>query len=265
MKSTTTNNAWVTIHRKNPQARMRLFIFPYAGGAASAFRTWPDHLSPDLEVCPVQLPGREKRIREPLFSNLLGLVKTLVPVLRPSMDIPFAFFGHSMGALIGFELARELRRQGLAGPAYLFVSGRGAPQIPDPEPPLHQLPDGEFIDGLRRYNGTPDAVLQHKELMEILLPILRADFTMSETYTYIPEPPLDCPIMAFGGLEEKLLQRDHVTAWEHQTTRTFHLHMFPGSHFFIHDYRDDLLQKLSRAVHENLVGERAVFSVPRNE
>ncbi len=255
----------MTIHRKNPQARMRLFIFPYAGGAASAFRTWPDHLPADLEVCPVQLPGREKRIREPLFSNLSCLVKSLVPVLRPYMVVPFAFFGHSLGALIGFEMARELRRQGLDGPEHLFVSGRCAPQIPDPEPPLHELPDGRFIEGLRRYNGTPDAVLQHKELMGLLLPILRADFAMSETYTYTSEPPLDCPIIAFGGLEEKLLQPDHLAAWENQSTRTFHLHMFPGDHFFIHDYRDDLLQTISRVVNEVQVGERAGLSVPQEE
>lgn len=235
---------------------MRLFIFPYAGGAASAFRTWPEHLPPDLEVCPVQLPGRERRIREPLFSNIPYLVKTLVPVLRPYMAVPFVLFGHSMGALIGFEMVRELRRQGLEGPEHLFISGRCAPQIPDPEPPLHQLPDGAFIEGLRRYNGTPDAVLQHKELMEILLPILRADFTMSETYTYLPEPPLDCPITAFGGLEEKLLQPDHVAAWKHQTTRTFHQHMFSGNHFFIHDQRNDLLREISRVVNEVQVGER---------
>jgi len=236
---------------------MRLFIFPYAGGSASAFRTWPDHLPPDLEVCPVQLPGREKRIREPLFSNLSHLVKTLVPVLRPYMGIPFAFFGHSLGALMGFEIARELRRQGLGSPECLFVAGHSAPQISDPEPPLHKLPDGEFIEGLHRYNGTPDAVLQHKELMDILLPILRADFTMRESCTYMPEPPLDCPITAFGGLEEKLLQPDHVAAWKHQTTGTFHLNMFPGNHFFIHDHRNDLLQEISRVLNEVQVGERA--------
>jgi medium-chain acyl-[acyl-carrier-protein] hydrolase len=148
------------------------------------------------------------------------------------MDFPFAFFGHSLGSLISFELTRWLRRQKVPCPLQLFVSGCRVPQIPNPDPPIHQLPDVEFIEELRRFNGTPKAVLDNPELMEVFLPLLRSDMRLYETYVYDHEAPLDCPISAFGALEDEEVSREELAAWYDQTRSRFNIQMFPGDHFF---------------------------------
>jgi len=222
---------WLKCPEPNARARLRLFCFPYAGGAASIFRRWPEYLSSDIELCAVQLPGRENRLGEPMFTRLDRLVKKLVEVCLPVMDRPFAFYGHSMGTLIAFELARELRRQQRPEPVRLLVSGRCAPHTPDPEPPLHRLADAEFVDGLRRYNGTQEAVLNNRDLMELLVPLLRADFALCETYVYKMEAPLACPISAFAGTGEPC--RELVGDWRKQTANAFDSQLFPGDHFFL--------------------------------
>jgi medium-chain acyl-[acyl-carrier-protein] hydrolase len=135
MTGTTLNDAWVLCPKPNPQARLRLFCFPYAGGGASRFRLWPDFLPPEVEVCAIQYPGREARLGESPFTQLSPLVQTLASALRLYLNLPFVFFGHSLGALACFELARQLRRQGQPEPLHLFVSGRRAPQVPNPDPP----------------------------------------------------------------------------------------------------------------------------------
>jgi len=162
------------------------------------------------------------------------------------MNLPYVFFGHSLGALIGFELACQLRRQNSTDPVHLFVSGRRAPQIPDPNPPIHQLPEAEFIDELRRFDGTPEEVLKHPELMEIFLPVLRADFALLETYEYTSEKPLDCPITAFGGLQDRKATREELAAWRDQTHGDFRLQLFPGDHFFLHSVQPILLQAIAQ-------------------
>jgi medium-chain acyl-[acyl-carrier-protein] hydrolase len=238
--------------RPNPQARLRLFCFPYAGGAASIFYTWPDDLPKDVEVCPIQLPGRQDRIRETPFTHVTPLVQAIAPAIRPYLDKPYAFFGHSLGTLISFELARLLAAQNDPGPVRLLVSGHRAPQAPDPNPPIHHLPDAEFIEELERLNGTPEMVLENPELLQLFLPLLRADFTAAETYTYTAGAPLDCHISAFGGLQDDKVSRDGLAAWQEQTRRTFTLRMFPGDHFFLHSARALLLQALSRDLLQDL-------------
>lgn len=231
--SIATWNAWVTCPRPRPDAEMRLFCFPYAGGGASAYRAWAAHAPETLEVCPVQLPGRENRLREPLYTRLPALVASLHEVIRPFLDRPFAFFGHSLGAIIAFELARELRRRGGELPQQLFVSARLAPQDADPEPPMYVLPDDEFRAQLRKLSGTPEAILQNEELMAMLLPILRADFAINEAYVYAEEPPLSCPISAFGGHSDPKVSQGELERWHAQTSGSFSLRMQPGNHFFI--------------------------------
>src|SRR5438552_2333015 len=152
-------DTWVLRPRPDPRARLRLFCFPYAGGGASQFRTWAEGLPPEVELCPVQLPGREGRLRETPFTRIAPLVAALVTALRGYLDTPYAFFGHSLGALVGFELARALRRTGGPGPRGLLVSAYRAPDLPDPDPPLHLLSSPAFWDELRRLNGTPPEVL----------------------------------------------------------------------------------------------------------
>jgi medium-chain acyl-[acyl-carrier-protein] hydrolase len=155
-----------------------------------------------------------------------------------------------MGALISFELARLLRKEHNIIPAHLFVSGRHAPQVPDPKPPIHALSEPEFKEELRRFNGTPEAVLQNAELMQLLVPILRADFAVVETYVYKTEPPLNCPITAFGGTEDEEVSYDELQAWQEQTNTEFSLHMFTGDHFFLHSAQTLLLQLLSKELHQ---------------
>jgi medium-chain acyl-[acyl-carrier-protein] hydrolase len=156
-------------------------------------------------------------------------------MFAPHSQLPYAFFGHSMGSLVAFELAREMRRRGLPGPELLMVSGHRAPQRPDPEPPIHGLPEHEFLEEIRQLNGTPEAVLKNPELLQLVIPVLRADFEVCETYAYEEETPLACPIAAFGGTEDADVPREDVAAWSHQTTGPFTLRMFPGGHFYFLD------------------------------
>jgi medium-chain acyl-[acyl-carrier-protein] hydrolase len=173
------------------------------------------------------------------------LVEALAAAL-PLAGVPFAFFGHSMGALIAFELARELARRGRPGPLHLFVSGRRAPQVPDREEPLHRLPDPEFVVRLRELNGTPEEVLANGELMQLLLPLLRADFAVHETYEYRPGEPLAVPISALGGIADPEVRRDDLEAWRPETRGAFRLRMLPGDHFFLLSARRLVTEAVAR-------------------
>lgn len=244
------SNPWVKCFHPNPQASLRLFCFPYAGGNASTFRSWSDGLPSYVEVYAIQLPGRGERLRETPFTQLSPLVQHLAPHLQPYLDIPFAFFGHSMGALISFELARLLRSQSGLSPLHLFISGRRAPQIRDRNPLLHALPEPEFLKELRRLNGTPKQVLESFELMQLLLPTLRADFSVCGTYTYLSEPPLDCPISVFGGTEDLEETYDLLKNWNVQTRSSFSLQMLCGDHFFLNTNQHLLLEMLAYELHQ---------------
>ncbi len=235
---------WLFCPRPNPQAALRLFCFPYAGGGASVYRRWPAGLPASVEVCGLRLPGHEGRFREPAFTRLTPLVDALAEALLPALDRPFAFFGHSMGALIAFELARRLHRDGRPTPRHLFLSARAAPQLHRPDP-CHNLPEPLFREHLRRLGGTPPEVLEHPELMKLLLPMLRADFAVCETYVHQPDEPLGCPITAFGGLDDPLPRREQLEGWRAHTRAGFRLHMLPGNHFFLHSAEPRLLQVLS--------------------
>ncbi len=237
---------WIACHRPNPRARLRLFCLPYAGGGALIFRAWPDGLPADVEVCPIQLPGRGSRLMERPFTQLASLVEALAQALIPLLDKPFAFFGHSLGALVGFELARHLRSLYGVHPVRLIVSASRAPQFPHRDRPIHTSSEEEFLAQLRRLNGTPGELLEHAELMEIMLPVLRADFALYETYVYSPEPPLGCPISAFGGLQDRKVSDSDLDGWRDQTSASFSLRTFPGDHFFLNTTQPLLLRVLSQ-------------------
>ncbi|HEX8708690.1 MAG TPA: alpha/beta fold hydrolase [Pyrinomonadaceae bacterium] len=237
---------WVTCYRPNPRARIRLFCFPFAGGGALTFRLWHDRLPSTVEVCAVQLPGHGNRLSEPPFDRLEPLVEALVPALIPYLDRPFVFFGHSMGALIAFELSRRLRSEFVIGPKQLLVSGRAAPQIPEAERRTYDLPEPEFIEELRRLNGTPAEVLEHPELLNLMIPILRADFAICQNYVCSPQAPFSFPLTAFGGLEDEDVSRQDLEAWREQTNAEFKVQMFPGDHFFLQTVQPLLLEVISR-------------------
>jgi medium-chain acyl-[acyl-carrier-protein] hydrolase len=242
---------WLAYREVKPRARRRLFCFPYAGGGAAVYRGWPADLPADLEVCPVQLPGREGRLREAPFTRPAPLIQALADALASYWgELPFAFFGHSMGAMLSFELARELRRRGQPQPVHLFASGRRAPQQRPREEDIHDLPEAEFIAKLRELNGTPEEVLQHAELMKLVAPVLRADFAVNETYAYTEEPPFDFAISAFGGLADSEVTREDLAAWQIHTRARFRLRMLPGDHFFLHGARKLMAEAVARDLEE---------------
>lgn len=243
---------WFVVPRPLDIPRLRLFCFPYAGGGAFAFRKWAERVPNGVELCGVQLPGRESRFNEPGYTRLTDLVRDLAGVIGPATDVPLAFFGHSMGALVAFALARELRRASVRGPELLMVSGCRAPQRPDPDPPIHALPVPEFLQELRELNGTPEAIFRDEELLQLLVPMLRADFEVCETFEYRHEQPLECPIAAFGGTVDPDVAREDLEAWSEQTSASFSLRMFPGDHFYFVDRPAALLDEVTR--HLDMVG-----------
>lgn len=242
---------WLHISRPNPQARLRLFCFPYAGGGASLYRLWHQHLPEFVEVCAVQLPGRENRIQEERFTDIDALTRTLIPNLSSYLDKPFALFGHSMGALLAYETAQRLHRQQGPLPSHLFVSGRRAPFLPGSEAKLHTIPsDTEFLAALqRRYENLPDIIFQDAELRALFLPLLRADFQMTETYQSDSPKPLPCPLVAFGGDRDRLASRSELLAWQEMTDRDFALHLLPGGHFYLNQETVPLLRLLAGFLH----------------
>ena len=231
----------------------RLFCLPFAGGGAAAYHSWQDSIPLEIELARVHLPGREARLREELFVRLKPLVKTLANQLISCFDRPFALFGHSMGALVAFELARELRRQYDLLPVHLFVSGHRAPHLPDLNTPIRNLCDLDFVENIKQYNGTPELVFKNQELLDIFLPILRADFTIIETYQFISEPPLDCPITAFGGLGDPRNNRLEIEAWKDHTKNSFTSHYFIGGHFFINQNQRELLKIVINKMTDSLL------------
>jgi len=252
---------WFGYYKPRPVAKIRLFCFPFAGGNALTYRAWVDKLPEWIDVCPVELPGRGSRLREAPFTAIPPLVLALGKALIPFLEKPYAFFGHSMGALISFELARHFRKNQLPQPVHFFASGHTAPTWPNSHPPIHNLPEYQFIEELRKLNGTPDAVLNNDELMQLLLPVLRADFAMNETYLYSEDRPLDCPISAFGGKDDLDVNRKSLEAWGEQTTGEFSLKILSGDHFFIQSSQQIILHSIEKELSqytEQMVARRAV-------
>ena len=235
---------WTSVPRRSMDPQWRLLCLPYAGGTAGVYRPWADILPPEYEVHAVQMPGREWRIKEPPMRRVQPVVEALLEVVAPLQDRPLALFGHSLGALIAFELARAMRRNGLDEPGHMFVSGHRGPQVEPIEPSVHDAPDEIFMNSLRALQGTPEELLANDELMALLLPALRADFEIADTYEYTPEPPLTCPISAFGGVGDTVTPRERLEPWVELTEGPFKLRMFPGGHFFVNDSRDLVLRAL---------------------
>ncbi|MGA9770099.1 MAG: thioesterase domain-containing protein [Blastocatellia bacterium] len=243
---------WFQYFKRNPRAKLRLFCFPYAGKGALVYKSWASQLPAEVEIYPVELPGRGQRFKEPLYTDIGTLVADMAPAIIPLLDLPFVFFGHSLGSIVSFELAHRIRNELHKEPVHMFVSGRRAPQIPRKETQTYNLPDEEFIEELKRLNGTPPEVLQHPELMQLMMVTLRADFQISETYKRSNDSTLTCPMTAFGGLEDSAVPAEQIEAWRHETTGPFKSYMLPGDHFFLHSAESTLLQIISRQLHRLL-------------
>ena len=238
--------AWFPDAQSAPGAKLRLFCFPYAGAGASVFKGWANCLPPGVEVWPAHLPGRGGRFGEAPHVTLDSLLDDLVGAIRPLLGLPFSFFGHSLGALISFELTRRLREEFGVAPGCLFVSGARGPHLPRTYHDIHRLSDKKFVAEVRGIKGTPAEVLDNPELMSTVMKPLRADFALAETYRYKARPPLSCPITAFGGSDDRLVPQPDLEAWSAQTAGAFGLWMLPGDHFFLHDSDWLLLQVLSQ-------------------
>jgi medium-chain acyl-[acyl-carrier-protein] hydrolase len=241
---------WFSVPRPQPEGRFNLFCFPYAGGGASCFFQWARSLAEQaIEVRSVQLPGRENRLREAPIADMHVVVGALADAMEPLLAQPYGFWGHSMGATIAYEVARELRRRGHYGPAVLVASGSGAPQLKRVVAPLHELPDDVFVHQVsQRYGGIPAAVLENKELLELVLPTVRADMALIERYEFRAGDKLMCPIHAYGGVDDDGVTPAKLERWQEVTDGTFSMQMFEGGHFFLNDHRDLLTERLVEVI-----------------
>jgi medium-chain acyl-[acyl-carrier-protein] hydrolase len=214
------------------------------------FHQWPGRLAATgIEVWTAQLPGRENRIHETPLDHLPSLVNQLAGHFPAGHEPPFLFFGHSMGGLLAYELARALRQNRRTAPILLIIAAAAAPHAPLPEPHLNNLPRPALLAALEtRYGGIPPAIVDHAELLDLLMPPLRADMRLCETYVYRPEPPLSCTIITLGGLEDSAITRRDLTGWQQHTTQQFELHLLPGGHFFVQQEVDTLLPLLSKRI-----------------
>jgi len=245
--SAASDNRWFSVPFPKPAASLRLFCFPYAGGGASAYYAWSRALANDpIEVCALQLPGRESRLTEPPFADVASLVSALGPILRTRLERPCVFFGHSLGAIVAFELVRWMRDRRLTLPLRLAVSGARAPDAARDDPPLHAIADDRALASAvaERYNAIPPAVMANDELLSLVLPALRADLRMNETYACVEGPPLPVDIAAYGGRDDALVGEDQLTEWNRHTTGRFTHRIFPGGHFFLNDARDAIAADL---------------------
>jgi medium-chain acyl-[acyl-carrier-protein] hydrolase len=227
---------WFMTPEPRPAATLQLYCVPHAGRGATLFMPWRALLPPWIALSAVQLPGRERRYREPPLRRISAIAEALAAELQPRIDRPYALFGHSMGALISYETTRALRRRGAPLPLALFLSGRRAPTVPDDDPPVHSLSDAEFIAAMCiRYNGIPQVILDQPDMMRMLLPAMRADIEALETYSHAPGEPLPVPFFVYGGRDDTQLAAENIAEWPHLTTETCALRTFPGGHFYLQD------------------------------
>lgn len=237
---------WFPEARTDEESWLRLFCFPHAGGGALFFRDWTNLLPEGVRVCPVRLPGRESRHREPPFEDMTELVSALCDAITPYLDLPFAFFGHSMGAVVAFELARLLREKNRAQPSILIASAARAPQfrldhVPGPEPS-----EEELAAQLRELAGVSEEALRLDDFRRVTLPVLRADAGLYRRYVYLPGLPLNCDIRAYGGTDDRNVQKFHLDAWREQTIASFALRAFAGGHFYLQSNRAEFLSTLTQ-------------------
>ncbi|MCY7296759.1 thioesterase II family protein [Alteromonas sp. a30] len=240
------SNNWFVVSKPRPQAQLRLICFPYAGGNANTFGQWSDTLYNNVEVVAIQPPGRANRLSEPAFDNMQDLVDALMQHFPSVLDKPYMLFGHSMGARVAFEVLLACVERDLPLPKHFIASGSRAVQIPDLDKLTTGLSDDAFIERLRDLEGTPEVLLQNAELMELFLPLLRAEFTLSESYRFEGDVQLDVPLTVFGGVEDSGVDKDRLLAWQQHFVPEMNLSMFPGGHFFLEHEQKLVLERLNQ-------------------
>jgi len=223
--------------------KLQLICFPYAGTSANAYKNLAHYAPPFIDIIAVQLPGRGRYLGETPFDNIKPAVEAIAVSIKPYLNNNFAFFGHSMGALLSFETAHYLNSGHSLNPCHLIVSGCQHPAFVDNSPLYHRLPDAELINELRRLNGTPDELLNNHEMLNLMLPAIRADYQICETYKFTNSHKLKCPITVYGGYSDETETKD-LHAWEDYSTGDFTLKMFKGDHFFIHSSQKEVTNHL---------------------
>jgi surfactin synthase thioesterase subunit len=241
-------NRWISNANLAKDARPNLFCFPYAGGGASFYRAWAPFAPRSIAICPVQLPGREERFKERPLDRMKDLVDAAADALIPFLGHPYALFGHSMGAIICYELAQELLERGVNPPMHLFASGASAPHVARSIPPIYHLPEDRLIEEIASYGVLPKEVMQSRELLDLLVPRFRADFAVTGTYAYADRPPLSFPITAFGGVDDHVVTPAKVEAWREHTVSRFRCELFPGGHFFLTELGSRVLGEVAAAI-----------------
>jgi medium-chain acyl-[acyl-carrier-protein] hydrolase len=230
------------------------FLFPFAGGSASAFRPWAEHFGAAFSVRAAQLPGRQNRAWDAPFERMADLAATLADEITATRG-DFVFFGHSMGALTAFEVARELRRRRARLPALLGVSATPSPDVRGQAPPVASLSDDDLAESSRAGGGLPAEVMASEELLELVLPALRADLSLMDAYEYRPEPPLPVPLSIFGGLDDAMVAPDDLAAWRAQTTGRATVRMHPGGHFYLWEHGAAVVGQLLDDLEHALYGK----------
>ena len=243
-------SSWIAPRRPTADARVRLFCLPFAGSGASVYRGWPSALT-GVDIVPVQFPGREGRLREPALSDIEALIVGATSGILPlAYDLPYALYGHSLGSIVAFEVARRLRAAGAPAPVHLIVGARRAPHVPNRLPIVGHLPDPAMLAALEEVfgKGVPDEVAAVPELLELLLPMLRADIRASEGYEYRAEDPLTCAVNALCGSSDASALPHEVEAWSKETTGPFAFSFIPGDHFFVRGAPTHVLRVVARAL-----------------
>jgi medium-chain acyl-[acyl-carrier-protein] hydrolase len=233
---------WLTPLNTVACPRAVVVCLPFGGASASAYRSWAARVPADVHLCAVDLPGRAARFGEPLLTDAEEIVAGLLGL--PDLPVPFVLFGHSVGALMAYEWASSLQQTGRPAPVHLVVSGRAAPQTMRSRAPIHGLGDEQFLAEVCRYQGLPDEVLAHRELIDLFLPILRADFTITETYRHAPRPALRTPLLILGGEHDPMVAPAELSHWLALTTAPSRIETFPGGHFYLDQHRDALVDRL---------------------
>ncbi len=241
-------NKWLLIPKPTPNAALKLICFPYAGGNTSTFSPWLSELPNNIELILIQLPGRGSRLFEDIYYDMGSLIKKLLEFFPTLIDKPYILFGHSLGSRVAFELATKLKEMGKPLPEHFVASGSRAPHFAINEKQIHNLPDKEFISELRQMGGTPDEILDNEELIELLLPALKADFTIAEKYFYLGNEVLDCPISVLGGKNDIEVTVASLNGWSDLFLKPAEVHMIAGGHFFIDTNRDAVLLKLNEII-----------------
>jgi surfactin synthase thioesterase subunit/acyl carrier protein len=229
---------WLACREQRPQARYRLYCFPHSGGSAGEFVRWADGLA-EVEVLGIQLPGRGARLHEPAYTRMGPLVDAIAAEV--AFRGPFAFFGHSLGALVAYEVARVLRATGRPQPDRLFVSACPAPHLTRVDRPIHQLPDEDLAAWIdEQYGSLPAEIKENPDVLRMVLPAHRSDFELVETYEYQPGEPLDRPLTVIGGAEDELPESE-LAAWGRHSAASCDLELLPGGHFYLREQQDRLL------------------------